>query len=309
MSVALSMGVMRLSEFIIIYLAAAAPFGVANFLRHPADVPRPRSILKAMGAGLLWPLTLLVRSLAEKRFGLRGHDAVTPDASPSRELHIDDARRALLSALYRIEDLARDVSHSQREATLASVHQVIASVERYVGLTLSFAHTGTVLLASPRETELCRIIGRAGDDLLIAGRCYGRRNLARLRAHQAQSRLELLHALAELREVCERTLTNTNDASVTHALCAALFESYARVIDLFSLLEDERAAMTVARLLDAACARLRHIESLYTQVAQEFLVQQGTTGHTAGDEPCQTSIPPTNSQPQLSRTQTIRVHG
>lgn len=300
---------MRLSEFIIIYLAAAAPFGVADFLHRHADVSHPRSILNATGAGLLWPLTLLARSLVQKKLSPRGDDTATPDVSPSREIRVDDARRALLSALYRIEDHARENSSSQRATLLWSVRQVITSVERYVGLTLNGAHTNEDATPSPRETELCRIAGRAGDDLFIAGRCHLRRNLAHLRTHQTQSRLELLHALAELREVCERTLTNANDASVTHPLFAALFVSYACSIDLLSLLEDERAAMTVARLLDAACARLRHIESLQTQVAQESLVQPNTTGHTAGAESCQTSIPPTQPQPQLSRTQTIRAHG
>jgi len=301
---------MLLSELIIIYLAAAAPFGVANYLHRPADVSSLRSILHATGAALLWPLLLLSRPLAQKKLSQRELDAPEQNASLSRELRIDDARRALLSVLYQTEDLARDILSSHMEATRESVCGVIASVECYVGLSLAAADANEE--ASPRETNLCRIVGREGDDLLIAGRCHQRRNFARLKAHQAQSRLELLHALAELREVCERTQAATTNPHAARRLFATLLEAYALAIDLLSLFEDERAAMRVARLRAATSARLRRIEILQTQVAPESLVHQNTTGNVARkDEPCTTSIPHTTQpQPQLPTTQTtLRVHG
>ncbi|MCA1556222.1 MAG: hypothetical protein LC747_05980, partial [Acidobacteria bacterium] len=296
---------MLLSEIIIIYLAAAAPFGVANFLQRPADVSGTRSLLYATGAALLWPLILLSRPLAEKKLSLRELHAPEQNASLSRELQIDEAQRALLSVLYQTEDLARNISSSNTEATRESVRAVIASVECYVGLSLAAA--GTSEEASPRETELCRIAGREDDDLLIAGRCHQRRNLARLKAHQAQSRLELLHTLAELREVCERIQTATTNQHAARRLFATLLEAYARAIDLLSLFEDERAAMRVARLLDTAGARLlRRSETLQTQVAPESLVHHDTTDNTARkDKPCTTSITHTTApQTQLSPTQT-----
>ncbi|HKP71570.1 MAG TPA: hypothetical protein VJT82_01450, partial [Pyrinomonadaceae bacterium] len=61
MSVALSNRAMRLSELVIIYLAAAAPFGVTYFLRQPAHVPRTRVLFAAASTALLWPLALLSR--------------------------------------------------------------------------------------------------------------------------------------------------------------------------------------------------------------------------------------------------------
>ena len=312
MFVALSNGVMLFSELIIIYLAAAAPFGVANFLQRPADVSCPRSLLHATGAALLWPLILLSRPLVQNKFGLRELDAPGQNASLSRELRIDDARRALLSVLYQIEDLARDITSSYTEATRESVCAAIASVECYDGLSLAAADANEE--ATPREKELCRIAGREDeDDLLIASRCHQRRNLACLKTHQAQSRLELLHALAELREVCERIGATTTNQPAGRQLFAILLETYARAIDLLSLFEDECAALRVARLLDAASARLSRLETLQTQVALESLVHQNTTGNVARrDESCTTSIPHTTTtpQPQLSPTPTtIRAHG
>ena len=328
MFVALSNGVMLLSELIIIYLAAAAPFGVANFLRQPASVPRTRSLVHATGAALLWPLALLSRSLMRKNFR-RGERAVaTTEVSPSREfqvsmsreLRIDEARRALLSSLYRTGDMAEAVSGADTETTRVAVRETIDSVERYVGLASAVAdideaaadineavaEVGEETSPAPRETELCRISGLVGDDLHIAGLCHRRRNIARLRAHQANSRLELLHALAELREVCESMNATTTCAhGAARPLFAALLETYARAIDLLSLFEDERAARRVARLLDAASARLRRIESLDPQAALKSSVQTDTTSAAPKEEPCTTSI----TQTQLSRPHTIRAHG
>lgn len=324
MFVALAKGVMLLSELIIIYLAAAAPFGVANFLRQPAIAPRTRSLLQATGAGLLWPLTLLSRPFVQKKFRRVEHEAAaTPEVSLSREQRTEAARRALLASLYRTGDLAEEVSAVNTVAAGDAVRETVAAVERYVGLALLVADADEAASPpqhEPRETELCRISGRTGDDLHIAALCHGRRNIARLRAHHADSRLELLHALAELREVFENThaATTTDARAATEYLAgarplfAALLETYARAIDLLSLLEDERAARRVARLLDAACARLRRIESLQTHDAPESLIHTDTTGNVNGDEPCTTSIPQTKPQPpqpRLSGAQTIPTHG
>jgi hypothetical protein len=327
MFVALSKGVMLLSELIIIYLAVAAPFGVANFLQRPARVPHTSSLLHATGAALLWPLTLLSsRSLRRKNFGGAEPVEFTSEVSPSHELQVSSsrerqvsvsreqrteaARRALLSSLYRTGDLAEEVAGANTEAARVAVSETLASVECYVGLALAVADADEETVRVPRETELCRISGRSGDDLHIAALCHRRRNLARLHAHQAASRLELLHALAELREVFEHTLatTTTDMHAATHPLFASLLETYARAVDLFSLFGDERAAGKVTRLLDAACAPMRRMEAQEPHAAPESLIHTDTTGNPAPeDQPCTTSIPQTNPQPQLSPTQTIRA--
>jgi hypothetical protein len=324
MFVALAKGVMLWSELIIIYLAAAAPFGVSNFLCQPATATRTRALLRATGAALLWPLTLLTRPLVQKNSRrVETETAMTElpssEVSASREERMEAARRALLSSLYRAGDIAETVSFVNTAAAGGAVRYTIATVERYVGLALLVAdadEAASLPVHAPRETELCRIGGRTGDDLHIAGLCHGRRNIARLRAHHADSRLELLHALAELREVFETThAATTTDAHTAtehvagaRPLFAALLETYARAIDLLSLLEDERAARRVARLLDAACARLRRVESLHTHAAPESLIHSDTTGNVTGDEPCTTSIPQTKTQPpqpHLSGAQAI----
>jgi hypothetical protein len=318
MFVALANGAMLLSELIIIYLAAAAPFGVAYFLRQPASVRRTRSLLRAAGAALLWPLALLSRPLVHKKFRRVEPETATPEVSPSREQRTDDARRALLSSLYRTGDAAEEIAGANTGATREAVRETIAAVECYVGLALAVAdadEAATTTPHAPRETELCRLSGRTGDDLHIAALCHRRRNIARLLAHQADSRLELLHALAELREIFESTLAATRTDSQVAALrplFAALLDTYLRAMTLLSLFADEQAAARIARLLDAVRARLHWIESLNAPAAPESLIQPDTTGNVAGDEPCTTSIPHMKTQPpqpHLSGAQTIPTHG
>ena len=112
-----------------------------------------------------------------------------------------------------------------------------------------------------RETELFRLAGRKGEDLLLAGRCVRRRNIRRIVLHQARSRTGLLHALAEVREIVGLVAATANAGAARH-LSVATLRFYASAFDLLSLLEDESAATSVARLLDAECARLRRLEAL-----------------------------------------------
>jgi hypothetical protein len=313
MFVALSNGVMLLSELIIIYLAAAAPFGVTAFLHRPGDVSRSRSIGRAVRAALLWPLILLSRPLTGKEFFPSKLTESEQNASLPRELRIEGARRALLCALYQTEDLTRNISGSNPEAMRASVGTVIGSVESYIVLSLA-AVAGANEEASPREMELWRIAGRKDDgDLQIAGRCHQRRHLVKLKAHQAKSRLKLLHALAGLCEVCERIRDASADKQAVRQLLATLLEVYTHAVEIFSLFEDERPANQVAGLLDAARERLQYNETLLTQVAPKSFIQQNTTGAAAWkDEPCPTSITSatTTPQPPLSPTPTtIRAQG
>nr|MDQ5838650.1 hypothetical protein [Acidobacteriota bacterium] len=62
MTVALRQSAMLLSELAIIYLAAAAPFGVSRFLSERAGgVGAGRSLLRGACAALAWPYASLKR--------------------------------------------------------------------------------------------------------------------------------------------------------------------------------------------------------------------------------------------------------
>ena len=260
--VAISLFEMRMIDAITIYLAAGAPFGVSYFLRKHERMGRARIWLNATGAALLWPLaaatTMLARSRSKHQPGEEDSD-VAFDAQG--EAKIEQAKRQLLAALHRVGELARLVSDDEGRKIEQATLVVRDSVEKYTGLTTGASGISADAEPDRSEMELCRIAGRAGDDLLLAGRCIHRRNVARLVAHRERSRSNLLHALASLREWARDDNAQRNPASARH-LSVSVLKLYGHAINLLSLLEDEEAVRQVARLLDAECARLRRLEAL-----------------------------------------------
>jgi hypothetical protein len=192
---------MLLSELTIIYLAAAAPFGVARFLgEHARGAHGQTALLKATGAALMWPFTslpvLLKRAasrLLKERADDEGHGADVQ--------RVEQVKRAAVNALRAVEDLLADMRGLRSDAERHTLFAARESVERYAGLALACASARAEADPSPREMELCRIAGGAGDDLLVAGRCVHRRNVTRLVAHRERARAELIHALAAVREL------------------------------------------------------------------------------------------------------------
>ncbi|MCA1633375.1 MAG: hypothetical protein LC802_06540 [Acidobacteria bacterium] len=271
MSVALRQRVMRLSELTIIYFATAAPFGVASFLRQPTrGASRARSLVRAAGAALLWPLTasLLLLERGTSPGAGRGKAVAREDLHEGR---VEQAKRELTNALRAAEDVldeAGDVGEADAgrdargEARRYAMFAARESVERYVGLTLACMGAHREASPSGREMELCRLAGGTGDDLLLAGRCIHRRNATRLFAHRERARAEMIHALAYVRELADTfPFAEEIRASASRRISEMLLRAFARAVELLSLLEDEGAARRVARLLDAECARLRRLEA------------------------------------------------
>ncbi len=105
MCVALRQGVMILNELFIIYLAAAAPFGVARFLsEHAGGAATHKALFKAAGTALGWPFTSLPRLLGRlasvRTKGTNAADRQTPD-----ERRVEEVKRAAVNALRVVEDL------------------------------------------------------------------------------------------------------------------------------------------------------------------------------------------------------------
>src|SRR5947209_10704397 len=277
MCVALRQSAMLLSELAIIYLAAAAPFGVGHFLRwHARDARHSHSIAKAAAAALAWPLTALL--LLIRRDGARAAEATELGRGfASNEQKVEGVKRATVNALRAVEDLLAERGLGDK----VERHALFAArecVERYAGLALACADARQDAAPTPRELELCRIAGRAGDDLLAAGRCVHRRNVTRLLAHRERSRSELVHALADVRDLAHKLCppppsfrsaaraggAYPNEATAGHEArrgSETLTRALARTIEMLSLFDDRATVVAVARLLDAECARLRRLEA------------------------------------------------
>lgn len=270
---------MRLSETITIYLAAGAPFGVASLMRGQHGGSRTLALLKATGAMLLWPLAASAILVArQRRIDEAGAHQRSMDA-PSGEM-VERAGRELLDSVYRVYEMAQESSVKEREKMERAACLIRESVEKYIGLAMAAIELNADGGPGEREMELCRVAGRTGDDLLLAGLCIHRRNVARINAHNERARAELVHMLAEVREVVD---ANGLRARTDAPLAEAILKSYRRAIELFSLLDDQRAAMSIARLLDVECARLPRLETNATEEAHAVAP--------FGEEPCVTHIP------------------
>ena len=278
---------MQTSEIITIYLALAAPVGVTFYLRRVRRETRTRAAALASLAALAWPLSLATHLLSRRGLFGRGRASAPPDP---RERKIDEARRELLGSLHRLEDETREASLTQ---SAASAHAACSRVERYAGLALALAAADADGEPAPHELETARVAGRTGEDLRLAGRCVHRRNVARINAHAARARMELLHALADLPDSFASPLhARTPDAPTSRRLFAALLPVHMHAIELFRLCDDSAAAQSAARLFDTTAARVRLLSAFDPSAPRDGF---------EGEEQCIPNEPQTSTRPLPTR--------
>ncbi len=264
MTVALPRSAMRLSELVIMYLATAAPFGVARFFAAGRGRGRgARSLASACGYALLWPRAAF--ALLGRRAGAGGEGPRACGAAD--EQRVERAERAVVAALLSVEDILETECGPVGGAERYAMFAARSSVGRYAGLALACAGAGEDEAATQpteRETELCRVAGRTGEDLRTAGRCVRRRNAALLATHRERARDELVHALAAAGEAAHKALAarpRAEDGGGTaRAISESLLGAYARSVELLSLFDDRGAVVSAARLMDAECARLGRLD-------------------------------------------------
>lgn len=264
---------MLFSELFIIYLAAAAPFGVARFISEQTrGADAGAALLKASGAALAWPfvsLPVLLRYAAGWSAAKHvGAGTLTPD-----EQRVEAVKRRALCALRAVEDLLEDGGAPADETRRHALYAARECVERYAGLALAAAGADAEARPSEREMELCRIAGRGGDDLLIAGRCIHRRNVTRLLAHRERARHELIQALTAVRRLAHDAHASCSMGHIRVAdperISEALQRALAHVVELLSLFDDPATTAVLTRLLgeDSRADAKEGEERCTTQVA------------------------------------------
>ncbi|MCA1849794.1 MAG: hypothetical protein LC672_01755, partial [Acidobacteria bacterium] len=176
---------MRLREIITIYLAIGAPLAATYFLRRRASASLLRALLSGAAVATLWPLAALISAFVRRRASQANQRISDPPASEDTagsglEERVERARDGLLAALRRVEELAPATLNVESEKLKRAARDSRVAVERYVALALAVEQVGADAAPSAQEMELNRVVGRTGDDLLLAGRCVRRRNAARL---------------------------------------------------------------------------------------------------------------------------------
>ena len=304
MCVALSTVAMLLSELAIIYLAAAAPFGVARYLKGQTEERgAARRLLKSAASALAWPLAAPRMLLGRARADVGGRE---DEARVHAERRVELVKRSAVNSLREVEDLLVDScgDTGMRESERHALFAARECVERYAGLSLACAEAGEAEAPSERELELCRIAGRAGDDLVVAGRCVHRRSVTRLLAHRERARTELIHALAGACEVTHKfhasaagVYSRSQGGGGERARVAeAMLRALARAIELMSLFDDRVSVVSAARLLDAECARANRLARDAAAVPQASAKE--------GAEPCTTRAAHTAFATPRPRTMT-----
>lgn len=258
MSVALRQDAMSWSELVIIYLATAAPFGVARFLSAGHARTR-RGLASSATTALLWPRTLF--SLI-KRGARSVHNGARADGFPG-EARVEQAERAAVSALLSVEDILEGACGPLGGEEGYAMFAARSAVGRYAGLALASSEE-VAAEPTPRETELWRVAGRTGEDLLTAARCVRRRNTALLASHRERARDELIHALASAGEAAHEKASvaaGGGGDELRRQISEALLKAYALSVEMLSLFDDRAAVVSASRLLDAECARLGRLEA------------------------------------------------
>ncbi len=247
---------MHLSEILVIYMAIAAPYGVASFLRQTSSESLMKRLVEVSGATLLWPLAWIWRICNNHNgcaFAVSAQDQIDEQDSTK----IETAARKLLAALDDSRELTC-LNDTEKNARL--IYECRQIIETYVGLTQLADANSTA--PSAREMEIARIGGRRGDDLLLAGLCIHRRNAARLAAHLRSAREQFVQSLTKAHDITHAlSSASPDDPLKDQELSTRTLHVYGHAIDLASLLEDSETVLRIAHLLDAECARLRFLDT------------------------------------------------
>jgi hypothetical protein len=233
-------------ELITVYLAIGAPFAVSQGmnLRGEGKAETITVLLQSLRAALLWPLAAwpwLRQKLARPASATGYSNRHTgPEAKEQR------AALAELTLLVRALPSCVSVAETER-----LWQQCRDAMEKYTGLTSSVYQLDKDASLSARAYELFRLEGRAGEDLLRAGRCLQRRNAARLKAHQIHARQEFLRVLEEINRRLDDAPFDTSVEELWQGFIG-------RARQLCLALQDEETAQEVTRRLAGASAhRLR----------------------------------------------------
>ncbi|MGI9034770.1 MAG: hypothetical protein ACR2GD_01910 [Pyrinomonadaceae bacterium] len=167
---------MKLSDFLIIYLACGAPFGVYFFLQHRNRKNFGGVYLQSFGLVFVW-IPYAFPFL---------HDFITNyfrQSSPQK------------SVVRKLEDLQKKISQMMFDSgSRFPIFEFREIFERYIGLT-----TAVNLLddcPSRKDEEIFRVALR--QNVKLGAQCLNRRNHLRVERHQTLARADFLKLVVEL---------------------------------------------------------------------------------------------------------------
>lgn len=179
---------MNLTDYLIIYLACGAPFGVYYFLQNRTKSDSSKLWLNTLITFAFW-IPIAFRLLREnkilnKSVNLKFDVALTLDAIQEKKLNL----------------IQKQFENFLPESSLKiSIYEFRETIDRYIGLTL--ANQSHSKKASITDKEFFRI--SENKNIELAAICLYRRNQKRLSFHHIQARQDFLHFINELSEFSE----------------------------------------------------------------------------------------------------------
>ena len=204
---------MNLTDFLIIYLACGAPFGVYFFLQNRKKFPALRLWMKFFLTVFVWfPYAFLLL-----------HDFITKKSTAGKSL-----KKSAVAE--RLVEIQKSILEQQSGAPVKiSPFEVREVLERYAELTLSCRTDGDDPTAS--EKEVYRVALRQNLD--IGAECLHRRNRQKLLFHQTLAREDFLKIIVRLKN-------SISDPEMLEKLTA----------ELTGILKDPEAQEAVAAVFD-----------------------------------------------------------
>jgi hypothetical protein len=175
---------MKLSDFIIIYLACGAPFAVFYFLQHRREKNSLLVYLKTLCLVFVWiPYAIWLL-----------HESVTKYL-----LKREAVKNSAVGTLENFEKgFSKFVFETDGEISVFDFREVF---ERYTGLTL--AKNSAESIPPKSSEEIFRVALR--QNIKLGAQCLHRRNLKRIESHQDGARHDFVNLVFDLKQIVPET--------------------------------------------------------------------------------------------------------
>jgi hypothetical protein len=211
---------MNLNDFIIIYLACGAPFGVYYFFDKKYSLPTNRLWFESILIFLFWipfGFKVLVKNKKNSKSLISDFDkSPTSDSEPDKYI---------FSIQKEIEKI---ILKSNVELSIYEFREV---TERYIGLTFAKQNAESITVSENMTSEFFKI--SESPDLNLSSICFNRRNRNRLSFHQKNARRDFIDILDKV------LLTNCEKKSLGFLAC-----------EFVKLLNDSEAKNTLSKMFD-----------------------------------------------------------
>ncbi len=177
---------MTFTEFLTIYLAIGAPFGVYHFFLKRPQTTNSIVILKSVAVVFVWFLfaaRLIKQRLLKIRFAHL-------NSNFDRDRNVEIISQNLQNAFV----------HFLKDETPISFFEFRETLDRYIGLSLAVKTSAPDSSVPNHELEIFRVANFEKSDLQLAGKIFHRKNYLRLQHHQEQASRDFLQIHRLLKE-------------------------------------------------------------------------------------------------------------